>query len=61
MIFVMETEMHIQTIKQVKKFINQKDYEGLKVYIEKREIEIKESTEENKSSDYIENLVTDLA
>lgn len=56
----MEFEKHIETIKCVKKFIFQKDYEGLKVYIERREKEIKETAEENKSSDYIEELLKDL-
>ena len=56
----MERKMHMETINKVKKFINEKDYEGLKLYIEKREIELRECAEENKSSDYIDSLVNDL-
>ncbi len=56
----MERELHIETIKKVKKFILEKDYEGLKKYIEIREKEIL-SQEDNKSSDYIENLVNNLS
>lgn len=56
----MEREKHIMTINTVKKFILTKDYEGLKVYIEKREKEIKESVDEDKSSNYMEDLVKDL-
>lgn len=56
----MEREKHIMTINTVKKFISTKDYEGLKVYIEKREKEIKESVDEDKSSNYMEDLVKDL-
>lgn len=56
----MERKMHIETIYKVKKFIKEKDYEGLKLYIEKREIELRERAEENKSSDYIDKLVNEL-
>lgn len=52
--------MHIDTINQVKNYINEKDFEGLKKYIERREKEILEQ-DENKSSDYIENLVNNLS
>lgn len=52
--------MHIETINQVKKFINEKDYEGLRIYIEKRDKEIRGYQEEDKSSDYIESLVNNL-
>lgn len=57
---VMEKEKHIMTINTVKKFISTKDYEGLKVYIEKREKEIKESIDEDVSSNYMDVLVKDL-
>lgn len=56
----MEREKHITTINAVKKFISIKDYEGLKVYIEKREKEIKESIDEDESSNYMDVLVKDL-
>lgn len=52
--------MHMETIYKVKKFIKEKDYEGLKLYIEKREIELRECAEENKSSDYIDKLADEL-
>ncbi len=51
----MERELHIETIKKVKKFIFQKDFEGLKKYIEEREKEINEL-----QHDYIDKLVDDL-
>lgn len=60
MVLVMERKKHIETIKRVKKFIKEKDYEGLKVFIDNREKEIKESEEKSKSSDYIEALVEEL-
>lgn len=60
MVFVMERKRHIETIKRVKKFIKEKDYEGLKVFIDNREKEIKENEEKSKSSDYIESLVKEL-
>ncbi len=56
----MEKDLHLETIYQIKRFINQKDFEGLKVYIERREQEITQYYEENKSSDYVERLVDDL-
>lgn len=56
----MEKEKHINTINEVKKFISIKDYEGLKVYIEKREKEIKESIDEDESSNYMDDLVKEL-
>ena len=55
----MKREIHIENIKKIKKFISEKDYEGLKKYIEIREKEIL-GQEENKSSDYIEKLVNEL-
>lgn len=60
MVLIMERKRHIETIRMVKKFIREKDYEGLKVFIDKREKELKEYEEDSKSSDYIENLVNDL-
>lgn len=59
-VLIMERKRHIETIRMVKKFIREKDYEGLKVFIDKREKELKEYEEDSKSSDYIENLVNDL-
>ena len=56
----MERKDHINTIRMVKKFILEKDYEGLKTYIEKREREIDEYQKENKSSDYIDVLTNQL-
>ena len=56
----MEKEKHINTINTVKKFVSIKDYEGLKVYIEKREKEIKESIDEDESSNYMDDLVKEL-
>ncbi len=56
----MEGKMHLETIYQVKKYLNKKDYESLKKYIEKREEEIKKDCEKNKSSEYIDSLVDDL-
>lgn len=54
----MEREKHIETIKKVKKFITEKDFEGLKKYIELREEEILKTQDE--SSDYMEELVKQL-
>lgn len=56
----MEREEHIETIKTVQKFIYQKDFESLKNYINLREIEIKNMYDDNKSSDYIDELVDNL-
>lgn len=56
----MEKKKHIETLNMVKKFIFQKDYEGLKVYIEKRELEIWNDIDEDEPSDYMENLVKQL-
>lgn len=56
----MEREEHIETIKTVQKFIYQKDFESLKKYIDLREIEIKNMYDDNKSSDYIDELVDNL-
>ena len=56
----MDINMHLETIRDVKRFIRGKDYEGLKEYIEKREQVVKETQKENKPSEYIENLVNTL-
>lgn len=56
----MEGKMHLETIYQVKQYLDQKDYESLKKYIEKREEEIKKYCEENKSSEYVDSLVENL-
>lgn len=53
----MEREKHIETIKKVKKFITEKDFEGLKKYIELREEILKTQDE---SSDYMDELVKQL-
>lgn len=52
--------MHIDTINSVKKYISEKDYEGLKQYIENRERQIKQKSKEDESSDYMNSLVNDL-
>lgn len=49
---------HLKTIQKVKQYINEEDYLGLTEYIEKREIEVRES--EDKSSKYIDKLVKEL-
>ena len=56
----MERKKHIETIKEVKKFIVEKDFEGLKKYIELREQEIAKSQDEDESSDYMSKLVNQL-
>jgi len=56
----MERKMHIDTINSVKKYISEKDYEGLKQYIENRERQIKQKNNEDESSDYMNSLVNDL-
>lgn len=56
----MEKDLHLETIYEIKRFINQKDFEGLKTYIERREQEVKQYYEDNRSSDYIEKLVDNL-
>lgn len=56
----MEREMHLDTIYQIKNFIDKKDYESLKIYIEKREEEIKKYYEKNKASEYVDSLVDNL-
>lgn len=56
----MERDEHLGTIRKVKYYINQKDFEGLKNYIENRENEIL-NNENNTSSDYMDKLVKDLA
>lgn len=56
----MERKMHIDTINCVKKYVSEKDYEGLKEYITNREKQIKQKNNEDESSDYMVNLVKDL-
>lgn len=56
----MERKKHIETIKTVKKFIAEKDFEGLKKYIELREKEILSTQDEDESRDYMDNLVNQL-
>ena len=56
----MERRLYIETINQVKELIDEKDYEGLKIYIEKRQKEIMNDQEENKASDYIDRLIDEL-
>ena len=55
----MEREEHLATIREVKRYIIQKDFEGLKNYIENREIEVS-NNDDNASSDYMDQLVKDL-
>lgn len=52
-------EMHLETIRRVKNYIYQKDYDGLKNYIELRQAEVA-SFKDDKSSEYIDNLIKDL-
>lgn len=54
----MEKDSHIETIKKIKEYIEQKDYDGLKSYIERRENEIR--LENDIASEYIDRLVKDL-
>lgn len=56
----MEKKKHIETIKTIKKFIAEKDFEGLKKYIELREQEILATQDEDESSDYMDRLVEKL-
>ncbi|MBQ2937652.1 MAG: hypothetical protein IJE05_02055 [Clostridia bacterium] len=56
----MDIQMHLYTISEVKRFIREKDYEGLKKYIEEREKQVRAYQEEDKSGDYIEDLVSKL-
>lgn len=56
----MERKKHIETIKTIKKFIAEKDFEGLKKYIELREQEILKTQDEDESSDYLDKLVNQL-
>lgn len=56
----MEREEHLVTIREVKRYINKKDFEGLKNYIENREIEVS-NNDNNISGDYMDKLVKDLA
>lgn len=56
----MEREKHIETIRNVKKFIIEKNFEGLKKYIELREEEILKMQDEDESSDYMDGLVKQL-
>lgn len=55
----MEKIEHIETIENIKEYINNKDYEGLKSYIEKREKEII-NKEEDEASKYMDNLISNL-
>lgn len=55
----MEKEMHIETINEVKRYMENKDYQGLEEYIVKREIEVNLKIE-NEASNYIENLINNL-
>lgn len=56
----MERKMHIETIESVKKFIQEKDYEGLKKYIENREQAIAAIPNMDESDEYINSLVNGL-
>lgn len=57
----MEIQNHLYTIREVKKYLNNKDFEGLKKYIEQREIDIMNLQNEDKSSEYVEELVKKLS
>ncbi|HJJ09518.1 MAG TPA: hypothetical protein OIM50_04395 [Clostridiaceae bacterium] len=57
----MEIQNHLYTIREVKKYLNNKDFEGLKKYIEQREIDIMNLQDEDKSSEYVEELVKNLS
>ena len=57
----MEIQNHLYTIREVKKSLNTKDFEGLKKYIEQREIDIMNLQNEDKSSEYVEELVKNLS
>ena len=57
----MEIQNHLYTIRKVKKYLNNKDFEGLKKYIEQREIDIMNLQNEDKSSEYVEELVKNLS
>lgn len=57
----MEIQNHLYTIREVKKYLNNKDFEGLKKYIEQREIDIMNLQNEDKSSEYVEELVKSLS
>lgn len=54
----MEIKSHIETIKKVKKFLEENDLEGLKNYIKLRELEI--LVKEDKANNYIDDLVHQL-
>ena len=49
---------HLKTIQKVKEYLNREDYSNLVDYIEIREIEVR--AKENKISDYIDSLVSEL-
>lgn len=53
----MEKE-HLKTIKKVEKFIKEKNFEGLRIYIEQRKSEIEFSADD--ASEYMEKLIKDL-
>lgn len=57
----MEIQNHLYTIREVKEYLNNKDFEGLKKYIEQREIDIMNLQDEDKSSEYVEELVKNLS
>lgn len=57
----MEIQNHLYTIREVKKYLNNKDFEGLKKYIEQRKIDIMNLQDEDKSSEYVEELVKNLS
>lgn len=57
----MEIQNHLYTIREVKKYLSNKDFEGLKKYIEQREIDIMNLQDEDKSSEYVEELVKNLS
>lgn len=56
----MEREEHLKTIRKVKRYINKKDFENLKKYIENRETEILNDNN-NIASTYVDELVKNLA
>lgn len=50
---------HLKTIRKVKEYIFNKDYETLEYYICRRENEIKKS-DEDKASKYLDKLIEEL-
>ena len=51
---------HIETMKIVKKYVFEKDFEGLKKYIESREKEVLLNQQNNSASDYIDTLINEM-